>query len=95
MHRIPKWQPDIAYTSGNVVCYQGAIWTAIRWNQNEVPGGPAGAWKQNFNDAWQRNIAYTAHSVVTYNGHWWSAKEWNQNQVPGGPSGVWIDLGPV
>ncbi|ELU41371.1 carbohydrate binding domain-containing protein [Rhizoctonia solani AG-1 IA] len=76
MHRIPKWQPDIAYTSGNVVCYQvyrqapyGLQSGGTKMRFLEVqPGKPDDAWKQNFNDAWQRNIAYTAHSVVTYNG---------------------------
>ena len=36
-----------AYTSGDVVSYNGDKWTASQWNYDEVPGGAAGAWNDD------------------------------------------------
>jgi chitinase len=38
------WVSSDAYTSGSVVSYNGHEWTANQWNDDEVPGGPSGAW---------------------------------------------------
>ncbi|KAJ7648016.1 glycoside hydrolase [Roridomyces roridus] len=38
------WKSDVAYTSGQVVSYNGALYTAKEWNQNEAPEGLSGAW---------------------------------------------------
>ena len=43
----PAWATGTAYTSGNVVSYNGHQWTANQWNYNEAPGGPAGAWNDD------------------------------------------------
>ena len=41
------WVSNTAYTSGNVVSYNGDNWTANQWNYDEVPGGPSGAWNND------------------------------------------------
>jgi chitinase len=41
------WVSNQAYTSGNVVSYNGNQWTANQWNYDEVPGGPSGAWNND------------------------------------------------
>jgi chitinase len=38
------WSSSTAYTSGDVVSYNGDQWTANQWNYDEVPGGASGAW---------------------------------------------------
>jgi chitinase len=38
------WSSGTAYTSGDVVSYDGDEWTAAQWNDDEVPGGSSGAW---------------------------------------------------
>ena len=43
----PAWSASTAYSSGNVVSYNGDQWTANQWNYNEVPGGPSGAWNND------------------------------------------------
>jgi chitinase len=43
----PAWSSSTAYTSGNVVSYNGSQWTANQWNYNEVPGGSSGAWSND------------------------------------------------
>jgi chitinase len=43
----PAWVNNTAYTTGNVVSYNGNQWTANQWNYDEVPGGPSGAWNND------------------------------------------------
>jgi chitinase len=38
------WSASATYVSGDVVSYDGDQWTANQWNDDEVPGGPSGAW---------------------------------------------------
>ncbi len=45
--RAAAWSSSTAYTSGNVVSYNGSQWTANQWNYNEAPGGPSGAWNND------------------------------------------------
>jgi chitinase len=35
------------HVSGDVVSEGGDQWTANQWNDDEVPGGPAGAWNND------------------------------------------------
>ncbi len=41
------WVSNTAYTSGDVVSYNGGNWTANQWNYDEVPGGASGAWNSD------------------------------------------------
>ncbi len=41
------WVNNQAYSSGNVVSYNGDDWTANQWNYDEVPGGASGAWNND------------------------------------------------
>ncbi|MBF9066899.1 chitinase [Streptacidiphilus fuscans] len=41
------WTASAAYTSGQEVSYNGHNWTANQWNDDEVPGGPSGAWNDD------------------------------------------------
>ncbi|KAF7361442.1 Glycoside hydrolase [Mycena sanguinolenta] len=38
------WVASAAYPAGSVVTYNGELWTANQWNENEAPGGSSGAW---------------------------------------------------
>ena len=40
------WVSNNAYSSGNVVSYNGDNWTANQWNYDEVPGGSVGRVEQ-------------------------------------------------
>ena len=44
---IAAWNNQTAYSAGAVVTNGGHKWTANQWNDDEVPGGPAGAWNDN------------------------------------------------
>jgi chitinase len=41
------WVSNNAYTSGDVVSYNGDNWTANQWNYDEIPGGASGAWNND------------------------------------------------
>ncbi|KAH7886592.1 glycoside hydrolase family 18 protein [Phlebopus sp. FC_14] len=41
---IPAWQTGVAYVGGDEVTYDGDLWTAKWWTENDVPGGLAGVW---------------------------------------------------
>ncbi|GHO47066.1 chitinase [Ktedonospora formicarum] len=41
---VATWSPTIAYVGGNKVIYNGSLWQAKWWTQNDVPGGAAGVW---------------------------------------------------
>ena len=41
------WVSNDAYTSGDVVSYNGDNWTANQWNYDEAPGGASGAWNND------------------------------------------------
>jgi len=44
---LAAWNSQVAYTGGMMVTNGGHKWTANQWNEDEVPGGPAGAWNDN------------------------------------------------
>ncbi|GHO59502.1 chitinase [Ktedonobacter robiniae] len=41
---VAAWQLNVAYVGGNRVTYNGSLWQAKWWTENDVPGGAAGVW---------------------------------------------------
>jgi len=41
---VGAWQTGIAYVGGQSVTYNGQLWTAKWWTENDTPGGLAGVW---------------------------------------------------
>ena len=41
---VAAWTTGVAYVGGNQVTYNGSLWQAKWWTENDVPGGPAGVW---------------------------------------------------
>lgn len=44
---VSAWSSSTAYSSGAKVTYDGDLWTANQWNEDEVPGGSSGAWNSD------------------------------------------------
>ncbi|CEI86990.1 Putative Glycoside hydrolase family 18 protein [Rhizopus microsporus] len=59
---VPEWSPTIAYTGGNMVYYQDAVWKAKWWSQNDIPGGVAGVWEKV--DACGQSRTLSARSII-------------------------------
>ncbi|KAI0961221.1 hypothetical protein AcV7_000377 [Taiwanofungus camphoratus] len=41
---VAAWSSSTAYTGGSEVQYNGHLWTAQYWTEDDVPGGSAGVW---------------------------------------------------
>ncbi|KAG1880906.1 glycoside hydrolase family 18 protein [Suillus subluteus] len=41
---VAAWTTGVAYTGGDEVTYDGYLWTASWWTENDTPGGAAGVW---------------------------------------------------
>ena len=41
---VAAWSSGVAYTGGTKVTYNGSLWQAKWWTENDVPGGSAGVW---------------------------------------------------
>ncbi len=100
---VPAWISTKVYNTGDQVSYNGAVYIAQWWTQNEKPGSTAtGSWMQqgalvpaageNIR-AWTASWVYTGGETVAHNGHTYKAKWWTRNQAPGSPNGPWQDLG--
>ncbi|MGI5149681.1 carbohydrate-binding protein [Plantactinospora sp. CA-294935] len=100
---VPAWDSKKVYKNGDQVSYNGAIYIAQWWTQNEKPGSTTtGSWIEQGAlvpaagadvRAWTASWVYTGGEVVAYHGHTWKARWWTRNQQPGGPNGPWQDLG--
>lgn len=96
------WDSSKAYTAGDEVSHEGAVFVARWWTQGQTPGEPTGAWAEVGTPipaagdgvrAWTASWVYTGGEVVAYEGHAWRAKWWTRNNEPGDASGPWEDLG--
>ncbi|KAG1809505.1 glycoside hydrolase family 18 protein [Suillus variegatus] len=41
---VAAWQTGVAYVGGDEVIYDGDLWTANWWSENDVPSGSSGDW---------------------------------------------------
>ncbi|EPS99093.1 hypothetical protein FOMPIDRAFT_97135 [Fomitopsis schrenkii] len=41
---VAAWSSSVAYTGGSQVTYNGDLWTAQYWTEDDTPGGSAGVW---------------------------------------------------
>ncbi|WP_460786061.1 rhamnogalacturonan lyase family protein [Microbacterium tumbae] len=100
---IPAWDSAKAYGAGDEVSYDGVVYVAQWWTQNERPGSTAtGSWMQQGElvadagegvRAWTASWVYTGGETVAHDGHAYKAKWWTRNQEPGDVNGPWQDLG--
>ncbi|WSG42317.1 ExeM/NucH family extracellular endonuclease [Dactylosporangium sp. NBC_01737] len=91
---FPAWSPSKVYLNGDKVTYQGSVWRALWWTQNQTPGDPYGPWEQiatapDGTAIWTASRVFTTGAVVLYQGKKYEAKWWTRNQPPGDPWGPW------
>ena len=89
----PAWNSNTAYTTGQQVLYNDAVWQASWWTRNQLPGDPNGPWQEiredNGQPVWTPTRIFLAGDKVTHNGVRYEAKWWTRNQKPGDPNGPW------
>ncbi|HEX5117419.1 MAG TPA: ExeM/NucH family extracellular endonuclease [Pseudonocardiaceae bacterium] len=91
---VPAWNATTVYTTGDTVTFQGSIWQASWWTQNQVPGDPNGPWEQiatapDGTAIWTPSRIFNAGDVVLFQGTKFVAQWWTRDQQPGQPGGPW------
>lgn len=91
----PEWSADEAYTAGDRVTYEGALFEATWWTRGQEPGdSPYSSWQEISQTPdgmviWTPSRIFTAGDVVVHEGQEYTAKWWTRNQEPGDPHGPW------
>ncbi|GAA3254296.1 ExeM/NucH family extracellular endonuclease [Dactylosporangium siamense] len=91
---FPAWSASKVYLNGDKVTYQGSVWQASWWTQNQTPGDPYGPWQQistapDGTAIWTASRIFVTGDVVLYQGKKYEAKWWTRNQPPGDQWGPW------
>ncbi|KAG0371991.1 hypothetical protein BGX24_000894 [Mortierella sp. AD032] len=76
------WNAATPYTSGSKVSYNGRLYTALWWSQDNLPtaGNPC---------AFSSTAPYSGGAKVTYGGFVYTAQWWTQGETPGSVA-VWV-----
>jgi len=101
---VPSWSASTVYTAGDQVSHDGAVFTALWWTRDQVPGAtPWGPWAEvgtsqacaaGTYPAWTSTWVYGGGETVVHQGHRWTAQWYSRNQEPTAtPWGPWRDLG--
>jgi chitodextrinase len=93
----PAWSAGAVYNAGDQVSYDGSVWRATWWTQNQKPGDPNGPWQQMVTDGgggavWTPTRIFNAGDVVTHQGKTYKALQYTRNQAPGDPNGPWSEI---
>ncbi|MBV7300359.1 glycosyl hydrolase family 18 protein [Enterovibrio paralichthyis] len=98
MNALPDaevWQADTVYLTGDKVVFNGDLYQAKWWTQNNVPGSMYGPWMKvdlSPNGSWSADKIYHAGDRATFNGVLYEAQWWTQNNEPGGKYGPWVAI---
>ncbi len=94
----PGWSSTTVYSTGDKVTYNGKVYLASYWTQNQTPGDPNGPWQEIATGPdgvaiWTASRIFTNGDVVSYDGKQWRAQWYTRNQVPGATSSPWLEIG--
>ncbi|WP_150460373.1 carbohydrate-binding protein [Nesterenkonia ebinurensis] len=99
----PAWDASTVYTGGQIVEYDGRVFEALWWTQNQQPGAsPYSAWSEigaptvcasGTYPAWAASTEFTGGETVVFNGTVYTAKWYSRNQEPGDQWGPWEEIG--
>ena len=100
----PAWDSAAPFNTGNRVIYDGRVFEAQWWTQNEVPGStPWGAWMEigeyvyiadfGYVTTWTASRVFDNGDLVVYDGRAFRAQWWTRNQSPENPHGPWEPVG--
>ncbi|WUH89322.1 hypothetical protein OG900_03630 [Streptomyces sp. NBC_00433] len=94
----PAWTAAKVYDTGDTAVYQGRLYLASWWTQNQKPGDPNGPWQEiamtaDGTPAWTASRIFQAGDIAVYRGVAYKAKWYTRNQPPGDPYGPWAVTG--
>lgn len=87
----PDWTDSTTYLAGDTVVYDGRIFEARTWTQNQIPGDTDSPW-QEITGEWRGFNVYFEDDVVLYEGAQYQARNWTQNAVPGLITSPWQEI---
>ncbi len=88
----PAWLEDTTYNGGTYVSYNGGIFIARYYaEENERPGELDSPW-QEITDQWRFFNVYNSGDLVWYDGRQFEARNWSQNHTPGLISSPWQEI---
>lgn len=95
----PIWEATTAFEAGSRVVYDGRVFEAQWWTQNQRPNeSPWGAWMEigervstyyGYADVWTASRIFDTGDLVLHNGYVFRANWWTRNQSPEVPHGPW------
>ncbi|MEU6247966.1 LamG-like jellyroll fold domain-containing protein [Glycomyces sp. NPDC047010] len=96
----PAWDAATAYSTGDLVVHNRAVYRAAWWTENQEPGASAwGPWEEIAPVAadgiaeWTASRIYHAGDRVRFGDAVFTAKWWTRNQEPGAAYGPWERAG--
>lgn len=90
---VASWQTGKVYNGGEQVSFDGLVWRAKWWTQNERPGdGEVWQLVSQVQLPWRSNIAYNAGHEVNHQGIRYRARWWTRGDSPG-VGEVWLKVG--
>jgi len=90
----PEYNPRLVYLAGDKVSYNGAVWLASWWTQNQQPGNPFGPWQEiataeDGTALWTASRTFVEGDVAEYQSKKYVAQWWTRNDEPGKSGGPW------
>jgi Listeria-Bacteroides repeat domain (List_Bact_rpt)/Divergent InlB B-repeat domain len=94
------WSGTAVYRTGDQVSYQGNLYTASWYTQNQVPGDPQGPWQEivmaeDGTPVWTASRIFNAGDQVVYGGKLFKAGWCSRDQAPGSVTGPWEEQGAL
>lgn len=90
-----QWDALTIFNAGERVIYNGTVFEAQWWTQNQAPGDVWGPWMEISRNAetgfyyWTASRVFDYGDIVIYDGQAWRARWWTRNQRPGPSWGPW------
>ncbi|GAA1381796.1 hypothetical protein GCM10009661_58980 [Catellatospora chokoriensis] len=95
----PAWVASKAYKEGDKVVYQGRVYKASWYAQNQKPGDANGPWQElamteDGVTIWTASRIFNGGDVVVHQDKRFRARWYSRNQAPGDPNGPWEEQAP-
>ncbi|WP_345127539.1 carbohydrate-binding protein [Dactylosporangium darangshiense] len=95
----PAWSAAKQYNGNAKVTYDGRVYVAAWWTQNQKPGDPNGPWQEQAMTEdgvalWTASRIFNSGDIAIYKDKKFRARWWTRNQAPGDPNGPWEEIAP-
>ena len=87
----PLWSSGTSYSGGSYVIFDGKVFVARNWTQNQEPGLLESPW-QEVTDEWRFFNVYSTGDEVIVGESTFVARNWTQNNEPGLISSPWQEV---